>query len=59
MNINDKDIIANCLGRINKAIEALENFDAVYGDKLWTLSLNDQTKPGEMLEEVRRILKNG
>ena len=46
--------------RIDRALEALENFDMVFGDRLHTLSIHTVTKsttPTEMLDSVRSILK--
>ena len=45
--------------RIDRALEKLEDFDAVFGDRIHTLSRN-RTKdslPVEMLNRVRAILK--
>lgn len=50
----------NLQERIDRALEALQDFDVVFGDRLHTLSIhNDQRSlaPTKMLERVEKILK--
>jgi hypothetical protein len=50
----------NLQKRIDRALESLEDFDAVFGDKLHTLSIYSDARslsPVYMLDHVRLILK--
>ncbi len=58
INKNESPAIVDILDSIGKAIIELDNFDMLFGDRLYRLSDNPTNKelPREILDKVRSIL---
>jgi hypothetical protein len=60
MDVQNGLDMAELQSRVDRALEALENFDAVFGDRLHSISVcteNGLLAPIKMIDRIRLILK--